>query len=164
MPPETDASWIYSAPFGNPVAAAGRRTPWNPNPGVSVPFLALVLVIAAAGAPVHVVKTAHNEQLDRTIVVKRKGLSMYSLSAETRGRFVCTDSACLSLWKPLVIAKGKRPVGVPKLGTVKRPNGKTQVTYRGRPLYRFVEDRAPGDIGGEGFRDVGVWRVARVPG
>jgi predicted lipoprotein with Yx(FWY)xxD motif len=131
---------------------------------VIVPFLALALAIVAGGAPVHVVKTAQNDQLDRRIVVNLRGLSMYSLSAETNGRFICTDASCLSLWKPLVFARGKHPTGAPKLGTVKRPNGKTQVTYRGRPLYRFTEDRRPGDVGGEGFRDVGVWRAARVPG
>jgi predicted lipoprotein with Yx(FWY)xxD motif len=129
-----------------------------------VPVLALALVVAAAApTPQVVVETAHNDRLDRTIVVNRRGLSLYSLSAETNGRFICTDAACLSLWKPLTIARGKRPAGVRSLGTVRRPNGKLQVTYRGRPLYRFVEDRRPGQIGGEGFRDVGVWRVARVP-
>jgi predicted lipoprotein with Yx(FWY)xxD motif len=126
--------------------------------------LALALVAAAPAQNVAVVETAHNDQLDRTILVNRRGLSLYSLSAETKGRFICTDSACLSLWKPLTIARGKRPTGARSLATVKRPNGKIQVTYRGRPLYRFVEDTRRGDVRGEGFRDVGVWRAARVPG
>jgi predicted lipoprotein with Yx(FWY)xxD motif len=129
-----------------------------------VPLLLLALAAAvAAPAPQVVVETAHNDQLDRTILVNRRGLSLYSLSAETKGRFICTDSACLSLWKPLTIARGKRPAGARSLATVKRPNGKTQVTYRGRPLYLFVEDARRGDVRGEGFRDVGVWRAARVP-
>jgi predicted lipoprotein with Yx(FWY)xxD motif len=116
----------------------------------------------AAPAKKVVVKKARNQQLDRTILVNLRGLSLYSLSAERNGRFICTDAACLSLWKPLLIAGGKRPAGARSLGTVKRPNGKRQVTYKGRPLYRFIEDRRPGDVGGEGFRDVGVWRAARA--
>jgi len=119
-------------------------------------------VANAAGKKSAVVKTAQNAMLDRTIVVNRRGLSLYTLSAETRGRFICVDRYCLSLWRPLVVARGTQPTGAPSLGTVRRPNGKTQVTYRGRPLYRFIEDSEPGDVNGEGFRDVGVWHAAVV--
>jgi hypothetical protein len=38
------------------------------------------------------------------------------------------------------------------------------VTYKGRPLYRFATDRKKGDVGGEGFRDVGTWHAAVAPG
>jgi secreted repeat protein with Y-X4-D motif len=34
------------------------------------------------------------------------------------------------------------------------------VTYRGRPLYHFVEDVRPGETNGEGFKDVGTWHAA----
>jgi hypothetical protein len=37
------------------------------------------------------------------------------------------------------------------------------VTYRGRPLYTFNEDRRPGDVKGNGFKDVGTW-LAASPG
>jgi Secreted repeat of unknown function len=84
--------------------------------------------------------------------------ALYSLSAERRGRFICTTSFCLSLWKPLVIPRGVKPTGVKGLATVKRPDGKRQVAFRGAPLYRFVQDMKPGDVKGNGFRDVGVWR------
>jgi predicted lipoprotein with Yx(FWY)xxD motif len=119
-------------------------------------------VASAAGKKAAVVKTARNAELDRTIVVTRRGLSLYTLSAERRGRFICVDASCLSLWRPLVVARGTKPRGAPSLGTVRRPNGKTQVTYRGRPLYTFTEDSEPGDVNGEGFRDVGVWHTAVV--
>jgi predicted lipoprotein with Yx(FWY)xxD motif len=113
---------------------------------------------AAAKAPA-LVKTAHNSKLHHTILVNRKGHSLYSLSAERHGRFVCTDPTCLSLWKPLVVARGTKPSGVRGLGTIKRPDGRRQVTYRGGPLYTFSGDRRPGDVSGEGFRDVGVWHA-----
>jgi predicted lipoprotein with Yx(FWY)xxD motif len=119
-------------------------------------------VASAAEKKAAVVKTARNAELDRTILVNRRGLSLYTLSAERRGRFICVDASCLSLWRPLVVARGTKPTGAPSLGTVRRPNGKTQVTYRGRPLYTFTEDSEPGDVNGEGFRDVGVWHAAVV--
>jgi hypothetical protein len=43
-----------------------------------------------------------------------------------------------------------------------RPDGRRQVAYRGGPLYSFVEDKRPGDVKGNGFKDVGVWRAASV--
>src|SRR5437762_3672255 len=112
----------------------------------------------------HVVMTAKNATLHKTILVNRKGRSLYSLSAERHGRFICSNSSCLTIWKPLTVAKGTRPTGVGGLSTVKRPDGKTQVAYKGGPLYTFVQDRRPGDVKGNGFKDVGTWRGAVVGG
>jgi predicted lipoprotein with Yx(FWY)xxD motif len=59
-----------------------------------------------------------------------------------------------------VIARGVKPTGAPKLGTIRRPDGRIQVTYRGGPLYTFYLDRKRGDVKGEGFKDVGIWHAA----
>jgi predicted lipoprotein with Yx(FWY)xxD motif len=126
-------------------------------------LLAAFYAVNASGAgSTRVVMTAKNKALGKTILVNRQGLSLYSLSVERRGKFICTNSACLSVWKPLLIAKGTKPTGVTGLGTVKRPTGKIQVSYRGAPLYRFAKDRRAGDIKGNGFKDVGIWRVVTV--
>ena len=45
---------------------------------------------------------------------------------------------------------------------MKRPGGKLQVAYRGAPLYTFAQDTKRGDVKGNGFKDVGVWRVVAV--
>lgn len=139
----------------------------------SLPKLALLLAVAAlapiavgAGAPAQaatskrVVKRASNAQLGKTILVNLRGLTLYSLSAETNGKFIC-KRGCLIDWHPLYVAKGVKPTGPVRLGTVKRPdNGRRQVTFKGRPLYTFDEDAKPGDVKGEGIRDVGTWRAA----
>ena len=51
-----------------------------------------------------------------------------------------------------------------KLGTVKRAHGALQVTYAGKPLYRFFEDM-PGQVNGKHHWDVGASgpSVATVP-
>jgi predicted lipoprotein with Yx(FWY)xxD motif len=116
---------------------------------------------AASNATRLVVKSAKNETLGKTILVTRKGMTLYSLSAETHGRFICTTRYCLSLWTPLVVPRGTKPTGARLLATIRRPDdGRTQVTYRGLPLYTFTEDRKPGDLKGNGFKDVGTWRPA----
>lgn len=112
----------------------------------------------AAAAPV---MTAKNASLGATVLVNRRGLTLYSLSAERNGRFICTNMTCLNLWHPLLAPSGglqADPVG--SLGTVKRPGGGMQVTYRGLPLYTFVNDHKPGSAAGNGFKDVGTWLAA----
>jgi predicted lipoprotein with Yx(FWY)xxD motif len=127
-------------------------------------LLAALAVAAHGSGGVRVVMTAKNKTLGKTILVNRQGMSLYSLSAERHGRFICTNAACLSLWKPLVVKKGVKPTGVRGLATIRRPDGRTQVTYHGGPLYRFTEDHKRGDVKGNGFKDVGTWRVVTVGG
>jgi predicted lipoprotein with Yx(FWY)xxD motif len=127
--------------------------------GLAAAFYA---VNASGAGSTRVVMTAKNKALGKTILVNRQGLTLYSLSVERHGRFICKNAACLSLWKPLVVPKGAKPTGVSGLATVKRPDGRIQVSYRGGPLYRFVQDRKRGDIKGNGFKDVGTWRVVVV--
>lgn len=50
-----------------------------------------------------------------------------------------------------------------KLGTIHRPDGTLQVTYRALPLYTFAADRKPGQVKGEGLKDIGTWHAALVP-
>ena len=111
-----------------------------------------------------VVKTAKNAKLHSTILVTLGGRTLYSLSAERNGRFICTDATCLSLWKPLHVARGMTPSGVKGLSLVTRPDHTRQVAYKGAPLYTFTGDKAAGQANGNGFKDVGTWRVITVSG
>ena len=117
---------------------------------------------ARSGATLRV-STAQNATLGKRILVTTGGRTLYSLSAETHGRFICTDSSCLSLWLPLYLKAGATPAGVRGLGSIRRPEGRRQVTYKGKPLYRFSQDVKKGDANGEGFKDVGTWHAAAVP-
>jgi len=152
---------------------------------LSIPTIAVSLLIAACGsssssnttssaastqpaaqtsteASSAVVKSASNSTLG-TILVNGQGLTLYHLSAEQNGKFICTSSACTSVWHPLTVASGSAPSGeVGSLGTVKRPDGTLQVTYKGMPLYTFVQDRQSGEVKGQGIKDVGTWSVITV--
>jgi predicted lipoprotein with Yx(FWY)xxD motif len=99
-----------------------------------------------------------------TILVTRRDMTLYHLNVERRGHFICTSAACLAEWKPLVVARGVTPTGVKSLGVVMRPDGRRQVAYKGGPLYTFDEDHKPGDMKGNGFKDVGTWHVVTVAG
>jgi predicted lipoprotein with Yx(FWY)xxD motif len=128
----------------------------------AIALIALLVPALAAGAASptkRVAKQAANATLGSTILTTTAGHTLYSLSAETNGRFICTG-ACTSTWRPLVVAAGVKPTGPVKLGTIKRPDGKIQVTFKGRPLYSFNGDSRAGEVNGEGIKDVGTWHAA----
>lgn len=133
---------------------------------LSVAILAAVSILAVAGlfgslasaqTSKRVVSEGHAS--GHTVLTNKAGLTLYSLSVEKHGRFICTGS-CVSTWIPLLVGPGVKPTGPVTLGTVKRPDGKRQVSFDGRPLYRFDGDSRKGEANGEGIKDVGTWHAA----
>ncbi|MGA9284013.1 MAG: hypothetical protein WBV85_01070 [Solirubrobacteraceae bacterium] len=95
-----------------------------------------------------------------TILVDSQGMTLYHLSGEQNGKFICTSSACVGIWHPLIAPSSGAAGGeVSSLGTVKRPDGTVQVTYKGTPLYTFTGDKQSGETKGQGIKDVGTWSV-----
>jgi predicted lipoprotein with Yx(FWY)xxD motif len=48
-------------------------------------------------------------------------------------------------------------------GTIKRPDGSTQVTFDGHPVYEFSGDKAAGQVNGDGAQG-GTWHVVTLSG
>lgn len=122
---------------------------------------ALALPAAATAATKTVAKEGTVASLGKTVLTNNAGRTLYTLSAEKNGRFICTEG-CTSTWKPLLVPAGTNPKGPVALGTVMRPEGRTQVTFKGRPLYTFAADGKPGEAKGEGVKDVGTWHAAVI--
>ncbi len=123
---------------------------------------------AAAGPP----PTVSVKQVDGVgdVLVDRHGAALYSADVEAKGDIRCTG-ACVGFWRPLAAGRSK-PSGSDdvsgKLATVTRPDGAAQVTYDGKPLYRFSED-ADGKVTGNGVTDefagrTFAWQVATSDG
>jgi predicted lipoprotein with Yx(FWY)xxD motif len=97
---------------------------------------------------------------------------LYTNDMDTGSNIACTEQ-CLTEWVPLAAPSGGQPSSddsavQAKLGTVKRPDGSSQVTLGGMPLYTFVED-SPGQATGNGFADSFggtnfVWTAATASG
>ena len=105
-----------------------------------------------------VVKSASNATLGTTVLVDAQGMTLYSLSGEQNGKWICTSTACTGIWHPVTAPSSGTPSGsVGSLVTVKRPDGTMQVAYKGMPLYTFASDTKPGDAKGQGIKDVGTW-------
>ncbi len=126
---------------------------------VALTALAIPTLANAGQSDKRVAKQASSTTLGKTILTTTRGRTLYSLSAETNGRFICTAS-CLTAWRPLTVPADVNPTGPVRLGTIERPDGRLQVTFKGRPLYSFSGDSKAGDVNGEGIKDVGTWRAA----
>ena len=85
------------------------------------------------------------------VLVDGRGRTLYLWKADNGTRSAC-DGACASAWPPLTTAgrpTAEAGVSASKLGTAQRPDGGTEVTYNGHPLYTFSGDTAPGQTNGQ---------------
>jgi predicted lipoprotein with Yx(FWY)xxD motif len=89
------------------------------------------------------------------VLVNADGAALYTSDQEASGKIQCASSDCTAIWKPVTVSGGS-PTGSSdiegELGTLKRPDGDTQATFDGMPLYSFTEE-GPGEVTGDGFED-----------
>jgi predicted lipoprotein with Yx(FWY)xxD motif len=91
------------------------------------------------------------------VLVDRQGRTLYLFGRDSGTMSACTG-ACAVNWPPLrvrgtpLVGSGAKPSNV---GTTARPDGISQLTYSGHPLYTFVSDKKPGDTNGEGINAFG---------
>jgi predicted lipoprotein with Yx(FWY)xxD motif len=112
------------------------------------------------------VNVANNPQLGR-ILVDSQGLTLYTFQKDTGMTSTC-NGQCAVGWPPLV-ATGKPTAGsgvtASMLGTTKRADGTSEVTYAGHPLYTYEADTAPGQTLGNGLNAFGaVWNAVQTSG
>lgn len=128
--------------------------------GALLPVLVAALigttVALAAGRATVTVMAAHNTKLNASILVTQSGMTLYHLTSENGTKITCTG-ACASIWPPLLLAPGAKPlagkgISKTKLGMIKRPDGRIQVTYAGLALYHYSGDKKASDSNGEGFQ------------
>lgn len=161
----------------SPIDISRKRATRRPLAAIAVPLLAAVALAACGSGSKSSTTTSSSGTSTSstanatvktgtvkgaTVLVDSSGMTLYHLTAETGGKFICTGS-CAQIWHP-VTASGKPTGSVGSLSTVKRPDGTTQVTYKGMPLYTFTKDTAAGQANGQGFKDVGTWTYITVSG
>ena len=92
------------------------------------------------------------------ILVNSQGRTLYLFKADQGTKSACTGT-CAGAWPPLLV-KGKPTLGnginASLVGTATRPEGTTQVTYNGHPLYLFAQDQKAGETNGQGVSAFGA--------
>jgi predicted lipoprotein with Yx(FWY)xxD motif len=101
------------------------------------------------------------------VLVDKSGRTLYLFVADTGTSSTCYGP-CATYWPPLTTT-GIPVVGVGAnaslLGTSKRTDGTTMVTYNGHPLYYFSSDNQAGDVKGQGVNGFGgPWYVLGASG
>jgi predicted lipoprotein with Yx(FWY)xxD motif len=135
---------------------------------LSAAFAALLLVLVpVATASAVTAKVAVGNSSAGSMLVEGHGKSLYMFGAD-HGRKSACSGPCATNWPPLLTTKPPKAgsgVSARKLSTTKRSDGKTQVTYAGHPLYRFIGDSARGDINGQGLNAFGgLWSLLAPSG
>jgi predicted lipoprotein with Yx(FWY)xxD motif len=101
------------------------------------------------------------------ILVDGRGRTLYLFQRDKADKSNCS-SACTNIWP--VLASNTRPharAGVTgsKIGTIRRADGRRQVTYGKHPLYYYAGDQRPGETNGQGLNQFGAkWYVLSPTG
>ncbi len=112
--------------------------------GVNIDVLALrgPIMTTAKGLTLY---TESRQKLQYGGRESRGGYRYSYNEAKAVGTVGCVDD-CLKSWKPLVAPANAVSSGFWEVDT--RADGSKQWSYRGSPLYTFVDDKKPGDIEG----------------
>jgi len=103
------------------------------------------------------VKVAEKEEIGKYLT-DGKGMTLYRFANDMEGVSNCTGD-CLVNWPafyvdPAAVVEGCE---ASDFGTITRDDGGEQTTYKGMPLYYFINDNSPGDTNGHGLKE--VWYV-----
>ena len=102
-----------------------------------------------------------------TTLVDSQGRTLYLFTHDSGTTSTC-GGPCAAAWPPLVATGAPTATSganAALLGTSKRADGTTQVTYNGHPLYRFIKDASRGQTNGQGVAAFGgSWLAVTADG
>jgi predicted lipoprotein with Yx(FWY)xxD motif len=116
------------------------------------------------GAPtVRVRGSAYGRALTDT-----RGFALYRFTHDRSSRSTC-HGGCAAAWPPYIVKRRPTTTGrgarASLLGSVRRSDGRLQVTYAGHPLYYYVGDRRAGQVLCQAVTEFGgTWYVVAPDG
>ena len=106
-----------------------------------------------------------------SVLVDGQGFTLYLFVPDRQSGSSTCYGSCAQGWPPLLLPAGvTTPVAGPGvsaslLGTTRRQDGTTEVTYDKWPLYTYVTDSQPGQATGQGVDNLGgLWYVVSPQG
>jgi predicted lipoprotein with Yx(FWY)xxD motif len=120
-----------------------------------------------AGGSGTVIAVKHASKLGTILAAGPKKMTVYLFEGDKGAASSCAG-ACAAVWPPVTTSGAAVVHGAAMsadLGTIKRSDGTTQVTYKGHPLYFFAKDKDSGDAYGQGVHGFGSdWYVLKPSG
>ena len=122
----------------------------------AIALVGAVLMVSASAAqmaPAKVGDTSKGKAL-----VNDKGMTLYVFDKDkdVPGKSAC-NGPCAENWPVLLASDSDKASG--DWSIVARDDGKKMWAYKGRPLYSWKSDKAPGDTDGDGKLN-GAWHIA----
>ena len=147
-------------------SGSGSSTPQSSPPGATASPAASSPASAPEGSAA-TVSLKSVKDIGDPALVGPDGKTVYLFEGDKGGKPTCTG-ACAGIWPP-VTASGMPTAGSgldqALLGTVKRADGSTQVTFAGHPLYYYSGDATAGSAKGQGLKAFGAeWYVLSAKG
>ena len=107
----------------------------------------------------YTIKLAYNPRIG-LYLVDSKGMTLYFFAKDANGTSAC-QGQCIKNWPAFYVDKINPSPGLNKndFSVITRSDGSKQLAYKGWPLYYFIKDKKPGDILGDGVKN--VWYVAK---
>lgn len=122
--------------------------------------LALALIVSAtlAACSANETRPAAPAMVSNGMLTGGNGMTLYIFDKDGAGsgKSVC-NGPCAANWPPLFALDNDTAAG--DYSIVARDDGKKQWAWKGKPLYYWAKDKAPGDMTGDGFNN--VWHVAK---
>jgi predicted lipoprotein with Yx(FWY)xxD motif len=113
----------------------------------------IVTLALAACAGMMPAKTADGMLTDQA------NMTLYTFDKDVTasGKSVC-NGPCATNWPPFAATSTSPSMG--DWTIITRDDGTKQWAFKGKPLYTFAKDKAPGDKTGDGFLN-GSWHIVR---
>lgn len=101
-----------------------------------------------------------NDATFGSILTNSEGFTLYLFAPDAKGDANCLGG-CADIWPAFFVENLTLDAGLEAsdFGTITRSDGQTQTTYKGWPLYTFVNDTEAGQINGDGAG--GTWFVGK---
>ncbi|MGH7756651.1 MAG: COG4315 family predicted lipoprotein [Vulcanimicrobiaceae bacterium] len=142
---------------GSPGTLYGRTTPSAPATASPPPATGATPSPAPGNAAV--LATATLKGAPGFVNSAQHTVYVFDADLASPGHSVC-NGACTQNWPPVAPPAGVTLAG--SFSTITRDDGSVQLTYKGRPLYTFIADGAPGQTNGDGLDAFGgIWHIAR---
>lgn len=124
---------------------------------LAVTMTLLLFFAVTASADHHAVKVTEKEGIG-TYLTDAKGMTLYWFKNDTPNKSEC-KGRCIEKWPVYYREKVAPPEGISadQFGTIAREDGEKQTTFRGFPLYYWVNDKIAGDTNGHQIKN--VWFV-----
>lgn len=122
--------------------------------------LALILSSGIVACSAYETRPTAPAMVSNGILTGSNSMTLYTFDKDVAdsGKSVCNDSdGCATRWPPLYAMAGDKASG--DYSIIVRDDGKKQWALKGKPLYYWFNDKKPGDMTGDGFKN--VWHIIK---